>query len=182
MLTKGSRGSSLGRGESSTPEYLPVPYLIVLLVSALAKESVFVEAVTGLGRSLAAGGGGGGSGGGMKSSLMSSGRDSSRMASPCMGGNRSLAGLPTRDGDNALRGDDNILESGLRLPLGLPLGDSSTDGKGGSVFRMLTLSLGGDGKLFSISDMSIVDPVDSGRDMTADTTTALSNPSFLKTT
>ncbi len=165
LLTKGSSGSSLGCGESSTPENLPVPYLIVLLVPWLEmKESVFVEAVRGRYWSLDTGIGGGGT----KLSLMSSGRDSSLIGAPC-DGNSSFVALPRR-------GDDTVLGDELGDGLGLALGDSITGGKGGSVFRILTLSRGGVGKLFSISAMSMVDSSDTGRDMTI--TTARSEPLY----
>ena len=157
-------GSSLGWGESSTPANFPVPYLMVLLDAALAKDKVFVEEVRGrVEAAFATGLWGVGGGGGMKLSGNSSGRVNSLIGSPC-DCSMSFAALPGRDPG---RGDDDSSTLGSENDLVFGDGASNTDGKGGSVFRTLTLSLGGDGKMFSMSDMSILDAVDSGRDMTA---------------
>lgn len=158
FLTRGSAGSSLGCGDSSTPANFPVPYLRVLLDAALANESVLVEAVWGR---VGATGDLGDGGGGMKLSGISSGRENSLSGSPC-DWSMSFAALPGRE---PRRGDGN---NTLGSEKDLVFGDASnTGGNGGSVFRTLTLNLGGDGKIFSMSDMSMVDAVDSGRDMAA---------------
>jgi hypothetical protein len=106
----------------------------------LVNESLFVEAVIGVGASFDSGLGG-------------------LIAEIPNGSGNAFSGPP--------RAGDKILEPGIVLSSkadasAAAFSISASGGSGGRVFRLPWLEFGGLGKLFSICDMSIVDCSDSG--------------------